>query len=134
MQRKRTALASLCIPVWLPKASLEIRREVSFFVPIAEWQKPKISLSDFRSNGKYMVERQHALLANRETGGAFNIRRGIKGTGKEMKRILLVAVSLFALAGFCDEAETIKVRGKGDRKSTRLNSSHRCTSRMPSSA
>lgn len=30
-----------------------------------------------------------------------------------MKRILLVAVSLFALAGFCDEAETIKVRGKG---------------------
>ena len=30
--------------------------------------------------------------------------------------------------------DTSELESKGDRKSTRLNSSHRCTSRMPSSA
>ena len=36
--------------------------------------------------------------------------------------------------GFLDGAPIPDIRMEQDRKSTRLNSSHRCTSRMPSSA
>ena len=41
---------------------------------------------------------------------------------------------LVSESGIKTNADMKKVRSLGDRKSTRLNSSHRCTSRMPSSA
>ena len=44
-----------------------------------------------------------------------------------------VSVPVYAIGGITPQRQA-EVRQAGDRKSTRLNSSHRCTSRMPSSA
>ena len=55
------------------------------------------------------------------------------GEAKENAKLLDAAISdMEAITG--QKAVTTKAKNSVDRKSTRLNSSHRCTSRMPSSA
>ena len=57
-----------------------------------------------------------------------------------MKRILYAVVILCTVLGIvqaahgADPRDVQRLKQTGDRKSTRLNSSHRNTSRMPSSA
>ena len=56
---------------------------------------------------------------------------------KDQKRSFCHVVDVGKLDGenyFCDTLEPTWRNLLGDRKSTRLNSSHRCLSRMPSSA
>ena len=51
--------------------------------------------------------------------------------GSSILSVMLIAVGLFMIINGSLEAFPTPEQ---DRKSTRLNSSHRCTSRMPSSA
>ena len=57
-------------------------------------------------------------------------------TGKRVNSPLDNATNYFVAKSHMDRASDLSVRkdGMGDRKSTRLNSSHRLLSRMPSSA
>ena len=67
----------------------------------------------------------------RETGRQ---RARTTNTGVQRERILAAATRLFATQGYASTTLEQIARELGDRKSTRLNSSHSKQSRMPSSA
>ena len=66
------------------------------------------------------------------TGPKFQVNGDVSGADGKM--LYLEASGLEGIVPL----DSVKLKGEGtfslDRKSTRLNSSHRCTSRMPSSA
>ena len=58
----------------------------------------------------------------------------IEECGVDPYNIMAITFTNKAAREMKERVETTVAQGAGDRKSTRLNSSHRCTSRMPSSA
>ena len=69
-----------------------------------------------------------------------NIERGMRvldagcGYGRNLVHLLREGCEIFALDADADGVDHVRQLSASDRKSTRLNSSHQCLSRMPSSA
>ena len=67
-----------------------------------------------------------------ETASADSMPEGVERQGIGTPATRAATIEKLVQKGFLERKGTKKT--KVDRKSTRLNSSHRCTSRMPSSA
>ena len=75
------------------------------------------------------------LVGFKEFGGAADIRYAAENiTGSDEAVTLMIGVDTCVVHGFVNCGAKGAITGIGDRKSTRLNSSHRSLSRMPSSA
>ena len=74
-------------------------------------KKEKIPMSDIPSDWKYLCRKIRYFAW--QLRHKWSVRLKARRTEQEMKRFVIVAVSLLMMVGFCDDRGIVKVRGRG---------------------
>ena len=112
---------------WMPLTALCL----AFFVEMVDNTLLSIALPTIgRDLGSGTTGLQWVTGAYSLTFGGLLLTAGSVADRLGRRRVLLVGLTVFGLLSLC----VVFVTSAGDRKSTRLNSSHEVPSRMPSSA